>query len=125
MSLWFKQERASIRGQHLLRVGQVLGIPVEALDRPLPGEAEAQRHLRSAYLWDHLYPELSDFAVAVGRREPQAVARLVQVDGIYAAAKLIGRSAWTGFDDYKRFIHPARRRQLEGLVRWHAHRTTS
>jgi hypothetical protein len=74
--------------------------------------------LRTRYLWDRLYPDIDGFAIAIGRFEPPAVARLVEVDGLYAAEKILGRRVWKRFDQFKQLIHTVRRQQLEGLVRW-------
>jgi hypothetical protein len=37
---------------------------------------------------------------------------------MYAAAKILGARVWNRFDEFKRFIHPARRLPLETLVQW-------
>ena len=123
VSLWLKSGRATVTGTHLLKVAQVLGIPAESLDQPLPGFGPERSALTAAYLWDHLYPGLDDFAIAVNRWDMRAVGRLVEVGGLHAAERVLGRSVWKRFSDYARHIHPARRRQLEGLVEWRNTRT--
>lgn len=118
VSLWFKHEQASLRGDHLMSIAKALGVSVQTLFEPLPAFGDDHDRLRTTFLWDRLYPELDDFAVAVNRWEPQAVARLVQVSGLYVAQRLLGRGVWKKFDSYKCHIHPARRTQLKGLIQW-------
>lgn len=118
VSLWLASDRAMVRGDHLMRVSEALGLPAETLMRPLPGFGPEHDELKARFLWDRLYPDLDDFAIAVNRGDLEAVARLVQVSGLYVAERLLGRMVWTKFADYARHIHPARRRQLEGLVQW-------
>jgi transcriptional regulator with XRE-family HTH domain len=118
VSLWLSSPRAAVTGAHLLKAAEVLGLPAESLDRPLPGLGPERDVLSAAYLWDHLYPALDDFAIAVNRWDLRAVGRLVEVGGLYAAERAVGRSVWKRFGDYARYIHPARRRQLERLVEW-------
>jgi hypothetical protein len=83
------------------------------------------RTLEASLLWDHLYPDLDSFAFALGGGEPRALARLVQVYGLYAAESALGCVAWRAFPVYKRHIHPVRRRQLETLWAWHESRTAA
>ncbi|MFH2007354.1 MAG: helix-turn-helix domain-containing protein [bacterium] len=125
VSLWLKRPEISVRSNHLLSVSKALGIPVESLVQPLPALGDEGDHelLRATYLWDRLYPDLDDFAIAVNRWEPSAVGRLVQVSGLFVAERLLGRAVWKKFDLYKHHIHSARRQQLEGLVKWHEHPT--
>ncbi len=126
VSLWLRSDgSARVRGEHLLLVSRVLGVSVEELVRPLPAQGDEGEVERVALLWDALYPDLVEFAIAAGRFEPKAVGRLVEVFGLYAAARILGASVWNEFDDFKRFIHPARRRQLEMLVRWRRDRTAA
>ncbi len=116
VSQWLARDRASLRGEHLLAVARALDTPAEQLDRPLP--ALDDEEATTALLWDRLYPRLDEFAVAVNRWEPTAIARLVQVYGLYAAERMLGRRVWLAFGSYSKHIHPTRRRSLEGLVQW-------
>lgn len=126
VSLWFRTGgTVRVRGEHLIRVSRALSVSVEDLVQPLPALGEEAEAERIALLWDGLYPDLVDFAIAAGRFEPKAVGRLVEVFGLYAAARILGPSVWKKFDDFKRFIHPARRRQLETLVEWRRNRTAA
>ena len=125
VSLWFQGGgTARLRGDHLLGVGKALGVPVEDLARPLPVTDDGGT-TDATLLWDSLYPDLLDFAIAAGRFEPKAVGRLVEVYGLYATARILGPSVWKKFEHFKRFIHPARRRQLETIVQWRRSRTAS
>lgn len=120
VSLWFKRERAELKSRHLVGLSEVLGVPVEDLVRPLPCfDAETHAELRATLLWDRLYPDLDDFAIALIGSERRAVARLVEVYGLFASEKLLGASVWEDFPNYKRYIHPVRRRELETLWTWH------
>ncbi len=130
VSLWFHQGgEVNLQGRHLLGVGRALGIRAEDLVQPLPGfepdQHDQHDHLRVRYLWDGLYPDLDDFAIAVSRGEARAVARLVEADGLYATEKVIGKKAWKQFENYKRYIHPVRRRDLETLHEWHCNQTAA
>lgn len=126
VSLWFRKDgQVTLRSGHLLRIAEALGVPVEELARPLPCLGEERERLRATLLWDRLYPDLDEFVIAVNAGDPRAMARLVEVYGLYASEKMIGDRAWKDFPVYKRYIHPARRRGLETLERWHRHRTAS
>lgn len=119
VSLWFRQEEANIQSRHLLGLSQVLGVPAEMLARPLPCFAsDTHARLRATLLWDRLYPDLDDFAVAVNRSEPRALARFVEVYGFFAAEKTVGKKVWKKFPVYKRYIPRERRRQCEILWDW-------
>jgi transcriptional regulator with XRE-family HTH domain len=125
VSLWFRGEGANLQSRHLIRLSQVLGVTVEDLVRPLPCfEPETRERMRATLLWDRLFPDLDDFALALSAGDPRALGRFVEVDGLFAAEALLGSSAWTEFPNYKRHIHPARRLELETLWAWHESRTT-
>jgi len=42
--------------------------------------------------------------VAVNRWEPAAIGRLVQVYGLYAAERMLGRRVWSAFGSYRKHI---------------------
>lgn len=120
VSLWFGGEEANLQGKHLIRVSEVLGVSVEELAKPLPCfEPEIHAQLRATLLWDRLFPDLDDFAVALSAGDPRALGRFVEVYGLYAAEATLGSLVWRDFPNYKRYIHPARRRELETLWAWH------
>ena len=127
VSLWLRQTgQVNVHSQHLLRVSSALGVSAEELVESLPCcEPDQQDGLRTRYLWDWLYPGIDDFAIAMNRNEPRAVARLVEVEGLYRAEKVLGAGVWKQFEDYKRHIHPALRLQLEVLCAWRLHRTAA
>jgi len=127
VSLWLRKDGpVNLQGAHLIRVSGALGMSVEDLVRPLPCfEPDRHESLRVRYLWDRLYPDLDDLAIALNRDEPRALARLVEVDGLYGAERILGTSVWDRFADYGRFIHPVRRRQLETLHAWRSSRTAA
>jgi len=128
VSLWLKQpDQIHVTGKNLVLTARALGRPVERLIEPLPlRDPQTREQLQARLLWDRIFVSLEDLAIAVARKEPRAIARLVEVHGLYAAAKLAGSAAvWRGFSRYKRVIPPVRRRQLECLVRWKTNRQAS
>lgn len=123
VSLWFRGDEANLQSRHLLRLGAALGVAAEDLAKPLPCfEPEVRARLRATLLWDRLYPDLDDFAVALHNGDPRALARFVEVYGLFAAERTLGPSAWNNFPAYQRHIHPVRRRELETLWAWHESR---
>jgi transcriptional regulator with XRE-family HTH domain len=120
VSLWFHGEEANLQGRHLIPLSEALGVSVEDLAKPLPCfEPESHGQLRASLLWDHVYPDLDDFAVALNAKDPRALGRFVEVYGLFAAEATLGAFVWEDFPNYKRHIHPARRRELETLWAWH------
>ena len=104
-------------------MGEALGVPVEDLARPMPCFGAEHDRIRATLLWDGLYPDVDDFAIAVLRRDLRTIGRLVEVYGLYAAAKSAGEWIWDDFPAYRRYLHPARRRPLETLIAWRKNRT--
>jgi transcriptional regulator with XRE-family HTH domain len=120
VSVWFRGEEANLQGRNLLRVSEVLEVSVDVLAKPLPCfEPEVRAQLLTTLLWDRLFPDLDDFAVAVNAGDPRALGRFVEVYGLYAAEKTFGETIWREFPNFKRHIHPARRHGLETLWDWH------
>jgi transcriptional regulator with XRE-family HTH domain len=120
VSLWFRGDEANLQSLHLMRLAEVLGVTVEDLATPLPCfDPPTRARLRATLLWDRLYPDLDDLAVALNAGEPIAVARFVQMYGLYAGERTLGAWVWAAFPDYRRYLHPARRAQLEILWEWH------
>lgn len=121
VSLWLKSAhdgRINLDSNHLLALSRGLGLTVEELATPLPcSQGPVRDALCAELLWDRLYPSLEDFAAAVAQGSSKALARLVQAYGLFRAAKTAGRVAWTRFEDYKVFIQPERRVELEWLWR--------
>jgi hypothetical protein len=107
----------------LIRLSQVLGVPVEDLTRPLPCfDPENHAQMRATLLWDRAFPDLDDLALALDAGDPRALGRLVQVYGLFASEATVGDVVWREFPNYKRHIHPVRRRELETLWAWHESR---
>lgn len=126
VSLWFRGKEANLQGRHLIVLSEILGVPVEVLSKPLPClDPENRARLRATLLWDRLFPDLDDFALALNAKDPRALGRFVEVYGLFAAEATLGPYVWDVFPDYKRFIHPARRRELETLWSWHRSRTAA
>ncbi len=126
VSQWLRGDDANLQGRHLIRLGQVLGVPVEDLTRPLPCfDPETHAQLRATLLWDRLFPDLDDLALALNNGDPRALGRFVEVHGLFAAEATLGSRVWREFPDYKRHIHPARRSELETLWLWHEGRTAA
>jgi len=120
VSLWFRGEEANLQSRHLIRLSQVLGVSVEELAKPLPCfEPETHAQLRATLLWDRVFPDLDDLAVALNDRDPRALGRFVEVYGLFAAEATLGSFVWIEFPNYKRHIQPVRRSELETLWVWH------
>ncbi|MBI4351419.1 MAG: helix-turn-helix transcriptional regulator [Elusimicrobia bacterium] len=119
VSRWFRQGRPEIdvRASHLQRLSQALGASMDELSLPLPclESPEQRAALGAGLLWDRLYPDAGLFAAALVRGEGRAVARLVEVYGFFLSARMLGRAVWDRFPQYKKYLPPVRRRQLEEL----------
>lgn len=119
VSRWFKQGRPEIdvRASHLQKLSQALGVSMDELSLPLPclQSPEERAALCAGLLWDRIYPDIGSFVAALVRGEERAVARLVEVYGLFLSARMLGRAVWVGFAQYKKRLPPVRRRQLEEL----------
>lgn len=121
VSRWFAVGRHANRGEinveskTLRRISEALKI--SANDLISSTEIPEKEKFETALLWDRAFGSLEEFAVALGRQELKAVARLVQVYGMFAAEKIVGQMVWRDFDRYARYIHPARRVECEKLCR--------
>ena len=116
VSHWFRQEpEASINiySSHLARLAEVLGVSMEALQKPPPMDGSQRKIATTELLWDRLFPSLEEFARSLVRGHPDALARAVQVYGLFGAEKLAGKKVWKKFPLYKQKIHPAYRKQAE------------
>ncbi len=115
----------NIQTKHLMSIANALGISPGILLKPLPLLCDEQRLQgeTARLLWDKLYPDMTSLLVAALEREPQALARIVQVYGLFASAKLFGGRVWRDFDKYKKFIQPTRRRELECLWQYRQSQT--
>jgi transcriptional regulator with XRE-family HTH domain len=112
---WFRRADAhgwiNVESTTLARLAENLHMPIAQLLTPLPPLAP----YRTTFLWDALYPSMERFLWALQHKRPEALARLVQVLGFFAATRIVGRCIVAQFSQYKRFIKPARRRELETL----------
>lgn len=70
---------------------------------------------QTRFLWDHLYPDMEAFVEGVIRKQLPALARLVEVLGFHEAGKIVGAVVFRRFSQYKKFIKPVRRKELEPL----------
>lgn len=120
VSHWFKQKgdgRINLYAKHLEKLVSYLDVSIEQLSQPLPilGNQNDRRKWETKLLWDRLFPNLETFIAGVIRGKREALARLVQVCGLYQSEKVAGRQVWRKFSSYKKLIHPAYRRQAEIL----------
>ena len=70
---------------------------------------------QARFLWDALYPDMESFVSAINQARPQALARLVQVLGFHESLLIAGKKTVTLFEKYKKYLKPARRKELETL----------
>jgi hypothetical protein len=106
-----------ISAQHLKSLARTFGVTADTMLHPLPvlDNNKTAAVETAKLLWDRLYPDLESFAVAVLTGSLPAIARLVQIYGLYASAKMAGDIVWGSFPDYKKLIHPGRRGDLERI----------
>jgi len=121
VSLWFQKEESTINIQstHLHALAQALHLKVDDLLTPLPLSEDSpdKISLKTSLLWDRLYPTLEDFAVALIQHKLKALSRLVEVYGLFESQSIVGKSIWTLFPKYKKYLPPVRRKQCEALWR--------
>lgn len=118
VSHWFQQKGSiNLYAKNLSALAKSLGVTAEVLSNPLPvlEEALERKKWETDLLWDKLYPDLESFIGALIRGQKQALARLVQVTGLYRAEKIAGKKVWDKFPEYKALIHPASRKLNEIL----------
>lgn len=121
VSQWFEKADAhgfiNARMNHVMALASTLGMDVGMLTRKLPLLDDKPRLKRDTarLLWDRLYPSIVELFAAALAGERTALARVVQVYGLYEGARLFGERAWREFPRYKSLLKPARRAQLELL----------
>jgi transcriptional regulator with XRE-family HTH domain len=116
VSKWFSRGEKAIRlhSDTLVKLAKGLQVSVEDLTEPLPLVGmEEGRTAETELLWDGLFRDLVSFSVALIRKDPRALGRLVQVYGLHQAEKVAGREVWKSFPKYKRFIEPRQRERWE------------
>lgn len=113
VSKWLaaKGDFVNVETQTARAIAQVLGVPLPSLFEPIGVLAP----LETSFLWDHLYPSMEEFLIAVTRGTPVAMARFVQVMGFFKAEAVFGKKIVTAFPIYKLYIKPARRKSLETI----------
>ena len=119
VSQWFKAPETdiSIGSLHLKDLADAIGVPADDLLRPLPlvDKPKELGRVQAQLLWDRLYPSVPSLAAAAVRGEAAAIARLVQIYGLFVTAGMLGAKVWRDFPVYKRHLIPARRRALEAI----------
>ncbi len=115
VSLWFKAgERVNIKTDSLEKLVNALGIDPAFLLNPLPLLKKENLDIyRTKLLWDRLYSSLDDFFIAIIRWDKRAIARFVQAFGLYTSAQAFGKRIWDLYPTIKKFVHPARRKELD------------
>ena len=117
-SLWFKKEvNINIQSSHLSKLAKALNLKIDDLCDPLPllEETSQKKELEVSLIWDHLYPSLQDFVIALVQKKPRALSRLVETYGLFQSEKIIGKMVWTKFHEYKKNLPPIKRKQCEQL----------
>ncbi|MBF0105058.1 MAG: hypothetical protein HQM16_06990 [Deltaproteobacteria bacterium] len=72
-------------------------------------------HYRTTFLWDSLFESVESFLWAIKQKRSPALARLVEVLGLHEASLVAGPVVMRKFHQYKHFIKPIRRKQMEVL----------
>ena len=125
LSHWFAQRNSTlnIHSKNLTKLAAGLGLTVDALSRPMPIlEDGAERNALETNLnWDRIYPDLESLIRGILRNEDPALARIVQVYGLFQAEKIIGKIVWKKFPHYKSKMSLAQRKQNEIL--WNLHKS--
>lgn len=113
VSKWFKspEGEANVETRTLIKLAESLKIPPEYFLK----KSEDISSFETKFLWDHIYPSMEEFVLALTRNHLPAIARLVQVLGFHSAEKICGISVLKLFPKYKKFIKPARLKELEIL----------
>jgi len=122
VSLWFKADLEKgdgfipIRTRSLWQLAKALNLSIDQLTKPLPLlDSDEFKKLEVSLLWDKLYPSGIAFLMALMQHQKPAMARLVQVLGLFQAAPIVGKRIWSEFDSYKRFIEPRQREAWESV----------
>ena len=74
-----------------------------------------KKQFETLLLWDKLYENLESFIVDLVKKNKRAIARYVQVFGILNAEKIWGKWVYKEFPRYARYLHLARKKELELL----------
>lgn len=119
LSHWFAQKDLSlnIHSKNLTKLASGLGLSVDALSSPMPilEDGTERKALETNLLWDRIYPDLESLIRGILRHEETALARIVQIYGLFQAEKIIGKIVWKKFPSYKSKMSPVQRKQSEVL----------
>ena len=110
-----KESHINVFAENQRRLASSLGVSMEVLSKELPivSSDSERRKLESQLLWDKLYPDIESFIRALVLGQLHALARLVQVFGLFESEIIIGKAIWVKFPEFKAKIHPGRRQTLE------------
>ncbi|OGQ23466.1 MAG: hypothetical protein A3I05_08015 [Deltaproteobacteria bacterium RIFCSPLOWO2_02_FULL_44_10] len=113
VSKWFRSESnwVNVETNTLRTLAHELSLPPDLFLKEISDLAPYTTH----FLWDRLYPSMESFVQALVQGRLQAIARLVQMLGFHQSIFVIGKKTVTHFEKYKKYIKPARRKQLEVL----------
>jgi transcriptional regulator with XRE-family HTH domain len=118
VSQWFAQSEefvniGTIPAAHL---ASQLNVSCDVLLQSMPGLVELKR-TQSSYVWDHRFPDIETFVIAAMSNNLEAMARAVEVHGLYGTAEILGDIVWDSFDKFKRYLPPKKRQAMEAV--WH------
>ncbi len=123
VSRWFLTDKtqSNIYSLHQERIANYFGLTFEELSNPLPiiSNPEERKKVETQLLWDKLFRNLEEYLSALVRGNLPAMARLVQVYGLYPSYQMMGNVILKKFPDYKRIIHPALREKFEVLWKFY------
>ena len=126
VSLWFKSGNffIDLKISHLLRLCKALNVTLQYMVSPLPliENKNSEQRSMTLFCWERLYPSFLEFIIAVIKKEHKAIARLVQIYGLYKASKICGSVIWKDFKEYKKYIHPIKRKECEFIWNFHQSR---
>ena len=110
---WFKSKTgwANVESKSILKLADSLKLSPDIFLQPTADMAP----LQTRFLWDRLYPDMEHFIEALLQNRLPAIARLVQVLELHEAIAILGKKVIRRFEQYKKFIKPARRKELEVL----------
>ena len=112
---WFSKGQTinwvNVETKTIIRLAEHLHVPPEIFLQTRVNLARMSHR----FLWDRLYPDMESFIEALSKHDLPAVARLVQIVGLKEAKDIIGKGIVELFPQYKQFIKPMRRKELEIL----------
>ena len=113
VSKWFhsKHRMVNVESKTLLNLAKALKVSPDFF---LQERADLAK-FESRFLWDYLYPDMGNFLKALAQNRLPAFARLLQVLGFREARAVAGKKIVARFEKYKKYIKPARRKELEVL----------